>query len=92
MYNACAYLDVHIILNIYICSVQSANLANLQIGWPICQSQIAQPICKWDDQSENLFEVLFSKYQTHTVLSHTLLLLEFIVSTTVLNDDIRHKL
>ena len=24
---------------------------------PICQSQIGQPICKWDDQSENLLEV-----------------------------------
>ena len=34
-----------------------SNLANLQIGWPICQSQIAQPICKWDDQYE-----IFLKY------------------------------
>ena len=57
--------------------------ANLQIGWPICQSQIAQPICKWDDQSENLFEALFCKCQTHTVLSQTLLLFELMVSTKV---------
>ena len=53
--------------------------SNLPI-WPICQSQIAQLICKWGDQSE-----IFLKYcfQTHTVLSHTLFLLELMVSTKV---------
>ena len=44
---------------------------------PICQ------ICKSDDQSENLFEVLvsFSKFSRHTVLPLTLLLFQLMVST-----------
>ena len=65
------------------CSVQSANLDNLQIGQPFCQSQTGQPICKWDDQSENLFEVFLSKFSTQTVLSHTLLLFKLTASTQV---------
>ena len=43
-----------------VCSDQSANLANLLISWPICQSGqfanwLGNPICRWDDQSENHF-------------------------------------
>ena len=50
---------------------------------PICQSHIGQPTCKWDDQSENIFEVSVSKFSRHTLISHTLLLFELIVSTEV---------
>ena len=58
-----------IIIIIVLCSVQPANPANLPItGWPA-------PF-QWDDQSEYLFEVSFSKFSRHTVLSDTLLLFD----------------
>ena len=37
---------------------QSGQFAN-KLAKPFCQSQIAQPICKWDKQSENLFKYCF---------------------------------
>ena len=58
----------------YICNVNGpSNLSNLQLGWPICQSQISQPICKWDDLSEEFlnYQVLFSKCQIYTALSQS---------------------
>ena len=72
---------------------------------PICQSgqfadwpadlQIGQPIYEWDDQSENLFEVLFSKFfNTYSAISH-LTSFKLMVSTEVSHVeyfDIRHKL
>ena len=44
----------------------------------ICQSQIGLPICKWDDQSEIIFEVC-----SCIVLSHTLLLFKLMASTDI---------
>ena len=38
-----------------------ADWPDCKLARPICQSQIGQPICKWDNQSENHFWSLFFK-------------------------------